>query len=293
MHDFNHEKPAPLLVPSHPRGYEPSHLLDSPSYEIAFQDKQFIDSDAARAIRIDAEVTKPEWFFERYGIRSTIIVFGSARFVDRETALERVQKAANEQALRKANQELEMSRYYELARQFAFLVSQQNQCRLDAGGNDVYNYVICTGGGPGIMEAGNRGAYEAGALSIGLNIQLPYEQHPNPYITPQLCFQFHYFAARKLHFLLRAQALVVFPGGFGTFDELFEALTLRQTNKMQKLPVIVFGREFWEKTINFNHLVETGVINPEDLELFHYVDSPEEAWEMIQAFHRSNDQLKP
>jgi len=286
MHDFNHAKPTPLLAPAGPNGYDLAQLLHSPGYEIAFQDKQFMNSDAARATRIEMEVIKPEWFFEQYKIRSTIIVFGSARFVDRETALEWVQKAQSDEELRKANRDLEMSQYYELARQFAFLVSQKNQCRPENESNEPYNYVICTGGGPGIMEAGNRGAYEAGAWSIGLNIQLPYEQRPNPYITPQLCFQFHYFATRKLHFLLRAKALVVFPGGFGTFDELFEALTLRQTNKMQMLPVIIFGREFWEKTINFNHLVDTGVISREDLELFKYADTPEEAWEMIQAFHR-------
>ena len=179
-----------------------------------------------------------------------------------------------------------MSVYYEQARAFGKLVSEENQANSDGLANNIFDYVICTGGGPGIMEAGNRGAKEAGALSIGLNIKLPFEQCPNPYISPQLCFQFHYFAIRKLHFLLRAKALVVFPGGFGTFDELFEALTLRQTEKMQKLPVIIFGKEFWEKTINFNNLVDTGVINREDLELFKYVDTPEEAWEMIQAFHR-------
>ena len=272
-------------------------LLDSPSYEIAFKDDQFMKSDAARAVRIEMEVIKPEWFFKQYGIRSTIIVFGSARFVDRETATQRLENAQKDfdgdpknerfqNALNKAKQGVEMSEYYELAREFSRLVSEKNQCDVDANHDGTYDYVICTGGGPGIMEAGNRGAHEAGALSIGLNIKLPYEQHPNPYISPQLCFQFHYFATRKLHFLLRAKALVVFPGGFGTFDEMFEALTLRQTNKMQMLPVIIFGKDFWEKTINFNHLVDTGVINREDLELFKYVDTPEEAWEMIQAFHR-------
>ena len=272
-------------------------LVHSPSYEIAFEDQEFIHSGAARALRIEAEVAKPEWFFKQYGIRSTIIVFGSARFVDRETAMGRLQKAKNDleknpneewshDALDKANHDVQMSEYYELAREFALLVSQQNQCQVDEDHDGEFDYVICTGGGPGIMEAGNRGAYEAGALSIGLNIKLPYEQHPNPYISPQLCFQFHYFAIRKLHFLLRAKALVVFPGGFGTFDELFEALTLRQTNKMQMLPVIIFGKDFWEKTINFKHLVDTGVIERADLELFKYADTPEEAWDMIQAFHR-------
>ena len=288
MHDSDFEKPAPPSL---------SQLLDSPSYEIAFKDQEFINSDAARSIRIEMEVAKPEWFFKQYGVRSTIIVFGSARFVDRETAQERLQKARSDweknpneerlqDAIHKANQDWEMSQYYELAREFADLVSQHNQCHPDIDHDGPYDYVICTGGGPGIMEAGNRGAHEAGALSIGLNIKLPYEQRPNPYISPQFCFQFHYFATRKLHFLLRAKALVVFPGGFGTLDELFEALTLRQTSKMQMLPVIIFGREFWEKTINFRHLVETGVIDRADLELFKYADTPEEAWEMIQAFHR-------
>ena len=293
MHEVDHNQ----LPAGGPQGYSQSHLLNSPSFEIAFKDSEFIHSDAARSIRIDAEVAKPEWFFKQYGIRSTIIVFGSARFVDRETALGRLQEAKKnladlphderlQDALEKANCDVKMSEYYELAREFSLLVSQQNQCRLDHAHDGLFDYVICTGGGPGIMEAGNRGAYEAGALSIGLNIKLPFEQRPNPYISPQLCFQFHYFAIRKLHFLLRAKALVVFPGGFGTLDELFEALTLRQTNKMQMLPVIIFGKEFWEKTINFKHLVETGVICREDLELFKYADSPQEAWDMILAFHR-------
>ena len=272
-------------------------LIDSPSYEIAFKDNEFIHSDPARSIRIEMEVIKPEWFMRQYGIRSTIIVFGSARFVDAETAKKRLENAQKlldadpknndaQFALKKAKRDVEMSVYYEQARVFGKLVSEENQAKPDGVGDGIFDFVICTGGGPGIMEAGNRGASEAGALSIGLNIKLPYEQHPNPYISPQLCFQFHYFAIRKLHFLLRAKALVVFPGGFGTFDELFEALTLRQTEKMQKLPVIIFGKEFWEKTINFEHLAETGVINREDLELFKYVDTPQEAWDMIKAFHR-------
>ncbi len=273
-----------------------NQLLDSPSYSLAFLDKDFILSDAARAVRIQLEVLKPEWFLHHYGIRSTIIVFGSARFVDAERASLRLAEAERaialspncekcQAALAKAKQGVQMSVYYEQAREFGRLVSEKNQMQIDDQ-TSAFDYVICTGGGPGIMEAGNRGAYEAGAMSIGLNIKLPYEQRPNPYISPQLCFQFHYFATRKLHFLLRAKALVVFPGGFGTFDELFEALTLRQTEKMQQLPVVIFGREFWEKTINFNYLVETGVIDRKDLELFKFVETPQEAWDMIEAFHR-------
>ncbi|MGL6195997.1 MAG: TIGR00730 family Rossman fold protein [Thermoguttaceae bacterium] len=272
-------------------------FTDSPSYKIAYRDPEFMNSDEARPVRVEMEVMKPEWLMRQYGIRSTIIVFGSARFVDRQHALERLTVAERateldpdsyqaKEMLRKANIDVQMSVYYEKAREFSRIVSLHNQTHDTVNKDTPFEYVICTGGGPGIMEAGNRGASEAGALSIGLNIKLPYEQQPNPYITPQLCFQFHYFAIRKLHFLLRAKALVVFPGGFGTFDELFEALTLRQTGKMQQLPVIIFGKDFWEKTINFENLVETGVINREDLELFKYTDSPEEAWEMIRAFHR-------
>ena len=272
-------------------------LLDSPSYEIAFKDQEFITSNAARAIRIHLETEKPEWILRQYGIRSTVIVFGSARFVSGNKARRLLTEAEAtlaespnnldlQDAVAGAVQRVEMSVYYDQAREFARIVSEENQTRhsLERGG--PFDYVICTGGGPGIMEAANRGAYDVGALSVGLNIKLPYEQRPNPYISPQLCFQFHYFAIRKLHFMLRAKALVVCPGGFGTFDELFEALTLRQTERMQPIPIIIFGESFWRKCIDFNSLAKTGVIDRRDLELFHFTESPREAWEIIKSFYR-------
>lgn len=271
-------------------------LLDSPSYRLAFDDPDFIMSDVARSIRLQMEVAKPEWIMRRHRIQSTVIVFGSARFVSKKKATRLLEEAQArldaqpkspelKQAVQKATVTLEMSRYYEQAREFARTVSEENQRIRQRDPQGPNDFVICTGGGPGIMEAANRGAYEAGAQSIGLNIKLPYEQRPNPYITPQLCFQFHYFAIRKLHFMLRAKALVTCPGGFGTFDELFEALTLRQTERMQPIPVIIFGEDFWRKCFNFKHLVDTGVIDREDVDLFHFTESPQEAWKIIKKFH--------
>ncbi|MDR2168548.1 MAG: TIGR00730 family Rossman fold protein [Planctomycetaceae bacterium] len=282
-------------------------LLDSPSYRLAYHDADFINGDSARSIRLQLEVSKPDVFMQRLGIRSTVIVFGSARIVSREKANARLQEVLSRGSgasdsleyrdeLSHAERLLELSEYYESAREFARLVSEANLERernnngsdninVNIDRNVVHDYVICTGGGPGIMEAANRGAHEVGGLSVGLNIQLPFEQKPNPYISPELCFQFHYFAIRKLHFMLRAKALVTYPGGFGTFDELFEALTLRQTQRMQPIPIIIFGEDFWRKVINFDHLVQMGVIARDDLELFHFTDSPQEAWNIIKSFH--------
>jgi len=273
-----------------------SHL-NSPSYEIAFRDLNFLRSDAARPLRIQLEMEKPEWFMRQAGIRSTIIVFGSARFVSHNRAHRNLEEANTKIAhspdceeaqdtVARAKQQVAMSIYYEQAREFARIVSEETMAEYPPDYPGPYDYVICTGGGPGIMEAANRGADDAGAQSIGLNIKLPYEQHPNPYTSPHLCFQFHYFNVRKLHFMLRAKALVASPGGFGTFDELFEGLTLRQTERMQLIPIILLGTEFWKKCVNFEYLVETGVINRDDLELFHFTDSPQEAWDMIKAFYR-------
>ena len=185
-----------------------------------------------------------------------------------------------QRAVARAEEISKRSHYYETAREFARLVSTVNQKE------DACDYVIITGGGPGIMEAANRGAYEMGAKSIGLNIRLPHEQQPNPYITPELCFQFHYFAMRKFHFLMRAKALVVFPGGFGTLDELFDALTLRQTGRMQEIPVIMFGREYWQRAINFTFLADSGTVEDADLDLISFAETAEEAWNMIEQFHR-------
>ncbi|MDR2754961.1 MAG: TIGR00730 family Rossman fold protein [Planctomycetaceae bacterium] len=272
-------------------------LLNSPSYSLAFLDHDFIRSDYARSIRLQLEMEKPEWFMRQYGIRSTVIVFGSARFISQKKAARLLTEAEERFAAQPDNTEfrhavktaqlhLETSVYYELAREFAKIVSEENMKQSPIENGGTFDYVICTGGGPGIMEAANRGAHEAGAPTIGLNIKLPYEQRPNPYISPQLCFQFHYFNVRKLHFMLRAKALVACPGGFGTFDELFEALTLRQTERMQQIPIILLGIDFWKNCVNFNYLVETGVINRDDLELFHLTDSPQEAWNTIKAFYR-------
>ncbi|MDR2438210.1 MAG: TIGR00730 family Rossman fold protein [Planctomycetaceae bacterium] len=272
-------------------------LLDSPSYSLAFLDHDFIRSDYARSIRLQLEMEKPEWFMRQYGIRSTVIVFGSARFISQKKA-ERLLAETEEllaaqpdntevrDAVKTAKLQLETSVYYEWAREFAKIVSEENMQHSSLENGELFDYVICTGGGPGIMEAANRGAHEAGAPTIGLNIKLPYEQRPNPYVSPQLCFQFHYFNVRKLHFMLRAKALVACPGGFGTFDELFEALTLRQTERMQQIPIILLGIDFWKGCVNFNYLVEMGVINRDDLELFHLTDSPQEAWNTIKAFYR-------
>ena len=271
--------------------------ISSPSYTIAFQDQNFIMSDHARSLRLQLEMEKPEWVMRQLGIRSTIIVFGSARFVSPNKAT-RLLNEANQRlaaspenaeakdAVAKAKIQVATSVYYTQAREFARIVAEETTAEYPPDYRGPFDYVICTGGGPGIMEAANRGAHDSGAQSVGLNIQLPYEQHPNPYMSPHLCFQFHYFNVRKLHFMLRAKAMVCCPGGFGTFDELFEGLTLRQTERMQKIPIILLGVEFWQKCVNFPYLAESGVIDRSDLELFHMTDSPQEAWNIIEAFYR-------
>jgi uncharacterized protein (TIGR00730 family) len=266
-------------------------IVESPSYRLAYQDIEFLTSPGVRPLRMQLEFLKAELTFQREQIQSTVVVFGSTRIVTRSRAQRRVeeararlaeapQDALRQRAVRQAERLLARSHYYETARRFTRLVAQEGS---QAGGPA---YVVMTGGGPGIMEAANRGACEAAARSIGLNISLPLEQRPNPYITPGLCFQFHYFAIRKFHFLLRAMALVVFPGGFGTLDELFEVLTLRQTGRMQHIPVILIGREFWEKAVDFQFLADEGTISDLDLELFRIVETAEEAWEIIRKFHR-------
>jgi uncharacterized protein (TIGR00730 family) len=267
-------------------------ILRSPSYRVAYRDVDFLASPDMRATRMELEYLKAELALQKHNIRSTIVVFGSTRIVEPAEAQARLECARADLAKRpgdpkcrravdQAERILAKCRYYELAREFARLVSSacqvQGQC----------DYVVVTGGGPGIMEAANRGAHDVGAKSIGLNIRLPLEQQPNPYITPRLCFQFHYFALRKLHFLLRAKALVVFPGGFGTLDELFDALTLRQTRRMQEIPIIVFGRDYWQHVIDFQRLADEGTIDDRDLDLICYAETPEEAWGIIQQFHRS------
>ncbi len=266
-------------------------LLRSPSYIPADRDVQFLQRDELRPLRLQLELLKPELIQREEGIRSTIVVFGSARLVEPAQAKENLARAEADlatrpndpdrrQAVEVARRRLVLARYYDEAREFGRLVS--STCQV----NGLCDFVVVTGGGPGIMEAANRGAADAGGKSVGLNITLPHEQRPNPYITPSLCFQFRYFALRKMHFLLRAKALVAFPGGFGTLDELFETLTLLQTGKVTGVAVVLVGRAFWERLINWSMLVEEGLVSPEDLTLFHYAETAREAWDLIAARHR-------
>ncbi|MCE4536371.1 LOG family protein [Pelomonas sp. P7] len=263
------------------RTLQPHPDYDSPgsSYELAFKDEAFLLRQDMRPVRMQLELMKPEVVQNEQGVTSTIVIFGSARILSADAAQALVAAAeasGDEASLRIARNKLEMSRYYEEARRFAQIATAECAQR----GRPV---VIATGGGPGIMEAGNRGAYEVGGKSVGLNIVLPHEQVPNPYITPELCFRFHYFGLRKMHFLMRALALVCFPGGFGTLDELFETLTLIQTGKSRRRPILLFGREFWTRLINVELLLETGMISPGDEKLFHYVETAEEAWTVLEA----------
>jgi len=264
-------------------------LKKSPAYRLAYEDSDFLNSDYARPARLQLELLKTEIGMRHNKIESTIVVFGSARIFDSAKAGKRVKELklklskkpvddGIKKQLRIAESVLEKSKYYDEAIEFSRLVSSECQLR------DHCEYVIVTGGGPGIMEAANRGAFEAGAKSIGLNITLPHEQAPNPYITPELCFRFHYFAIRKMHFMLRAKALVAFPGGFGTLDELFEALTLVQTGIIKPLPIVLVGKKFWKRLIDFEFLVEQGTIAEKDLNLFVYVDSAREAWNFIKNY---------
>lgn len=265
-------------------------VLRSASYRRADRDVEFLNRDELRPVRLQLELLKPELIQREEGIRSTIVVFGSARLMEPSEAkarLVRAEKAlkarphdpARRRAVAVAKRYVALAPHYDQAREFGRLVS--STCQVDGR----CEYVVVTGGGPGIMEAANRGAADVGGKSIGLNITLPQEQRPNPYITPRLCFQFRYFALRKMHFLLRAQALVAFPGGFGTLDELFDALTLLQTGKVSGVTVVLVGRAFWEKVVNWNHLVEEGLISPEDIRLFHYAETAREAWDHINR-HR-------
>lgn len=258
----------------------------STSYIPADKDTNFLQRDELRPIRIGLELLKPELIQKEEQIESTIVVFGSARLHE-PTVAEQALRRAEEQAAREphermlqqqvaiAKRQLDLAQYYDVAREFSRLVS--SSCQVDGH----CDYVIVTGGGPGIMEAANRGAADVNAKSIGLNITLPHEQHPNPYITPSLSFQFRYFAIRKMHFLIRAKALVAFPGGFGTLDELFETLTLLQTGKTESVIVVLVGRDFWERLINWQLLVECGLIAQQDLQLFHYAETAQQIWDLI------------
>ncbi len=265
-------------------------LREAPSYRIAFEDTDFLMREDLRPVRLQLELLKPEMLLRQHHINSTIVVFGSARVPSPEDADAHIRRAeaavaaapdsASARAgLMRAQRQRERVKYYEEARRFAALVS--SQAKTD-GGREC---VIITGGGPGIMEAANRGAYEIGAKSIGLNIDIPHEQEPNPYISPELCFRFHYFALRKMHFMLRARALVAFPGGFGTLDELFDALTLIQTKVIEPIPILLVGREYWHRVLPLDVMVDEGTIAPEDRDLVRFVETAEEAWQAILTAH--------
>jgi hypothetical protein len=273
-------------------------ILASGTYRLAEQDLALLARPELRPVRLLLELLKPELVLAEQGVESTIVVFGGTQIVEPAQAAARLAAAREAlarspgdarlaRALARAERIAAKSRYYEAAREFARLVSSTCQ----VGGR--CEYVVVTGGGPGIMEAANRGAFDAGAKSVGLNITLPAEQIPNPYITPELCFQFHYFALRKMHFLLRARALVAFPGGFGTLDELFETLTLRQTRRMQEIPVVLFGRDYWERVVDWRFLVEEGVVGEEHLALIDYAETPQEAWDAIARFHARRGEPPP
>ena len=265
-------------------------IMEHPSYQVAYKDLDFIGSDELRPIRLQLELLKPEKMMEAAGIQSSVVVFGGTQVASKEqadalVAAATAKLAANaddaeaKRELVRANNVLKKSRYYEDCRKFAGLVTDFNKQHRDG------EFFIKTGGGPGIMEAGNRGAYEAGGKSMALNITLPFEQEPNSYITPGLCFQFNYFAIRKMHFLLRAKAIVCFPGGFGTLDELFTVLTLRQTGRMQEVPIILYGKDYWDGIIDFQFLADQAVISDSHLKLFQYTETPEETWCVRRDFH--------
>jgi uncharacterized protein (TIGR00730 family) len=253
---------------------------EHPSYRLAFQDMDFLLREDLRPVRFQLELLKPELILDEAKIASTFVFYGSARIPEPDKAQAMLDLATDPAHRRVAERLVAKSGYYEVARELARITS-----RLPRDDRGWRHFVVCSGGGPSIMEAANRGAADVGAESVGLNIVLPHEQSPNPYVTPSLSLQFHYFALRKMHFLLRARALAAFPGGFGTFDELFELLTLIQTGKIKPMPVLLFGREFWERVVNFEALVEEGVISDRDLDIFTYVETAEEAWEVVRRFY--------
>ncbi|NJL29450.1 MAG: TIGR00730 family Rossman fold protein [Thermoanaerobaculia bacterium] len=269
-----------------------ARILESPSYRRVDDDPDLLKRDELRPARLQLEYLKPDLLMRDWGVHATIVVFGGTRILEPAAACEKLARAKAaleaapgdttlERAVQVAERVVAKSRYYEEARELGRLVAR------GAGGPGDRRLLVVTGGGPGIMEAANRGAYDEGAPSIGLNITLPHEQFPNPYITPELCFQFRYFALRKMHFLLRARALVAFPGGYGTLDELFDALCLVQTRKIDPLPIVLVGEEFWRGVLDAERLAAEGVIDPEDVELFWYAETAQEAWDGILAWYKN------
>ena len=297
-HELRRHEPLPWHRPK-PTAEDPDapsriqEILDSPSYQQADQDIDFLNLDETRGVRLQIDYQKAELLLEHHNIRHTIVVFGSTRIPEPDSARStfatlKSQLAEDpddprlQQRLRVAERLLAKSRYYATAREFGQLVGEAGK-RIDDG-----QLLVMTGGGPGIMEAANRGAFDVGSKSVGLNISLPHEQYPNPYVTADLCFRFHYFALRKLHFLMRTRALVAFPGGYGTFDELFETLTLVQTRKIKPVPVVLVGEEYWRRAFDVDFLVDEGVIDEEDRDLFWYAETAREIWDGIQQWHEAN-----
>lgn len=262
LRDSKQDRAEAVQVPDTPQ-------TRSPAYALAFADPDFMCRDELRPVRLQLELLKPELMLDEQGIESTIVMFGGAR----------IPSPANKDSARTKTL-ADLSKYYEEARKFAKLMTEKGEASEN---------VIVTGGGPGVMEAGNRGAIDAGGRSIGLNIVLPHEQAPNEYVTPELCFNFHYFAIRKMHFLMRAKAITVFPGGFGTLDETFEALTLIQTGRMERVPFLLFGRAFWESIINWDALADAGTISADDLELFRFVETAEEAIDAMENWEGAGE----
>jgi uncharacterized protein (TIGR00730 family) len=261
---------------------------ESPAYKLAFQDMDFLLREDLRPIRFQLELLKPQLLLAEAKIASTFVMYGSARIPEPAKAQALLEMASDDKNRRIAEKLVEKSKYYDVARELAAIVS-----RIPRDERGMRHFVVCSGGGPSIMEAANRGAADVGVDSVGLNIVLPHEQAPNPYVTPALSFQFHYFALRKMHFLLHARALAAFPGGFGTFDELFELLTLIQTGKIEPIPVLLFGREFWERVVNFDALVEEGVVSERDLGIFTYVETAQEAWDVVRNFYEERANRDP
>ncbi|QJU59450.1 LOG family protein [Sphingomonas sp. AP4-R1] len=251
------------------------------AYRLAYTDSEFLLRDDLRPVRFQLELLKPELLLEEAGIGSTFVVYGSARIPAPDKADAIVEAAKTDTQRRIAERLKAKSHYYEVARELAQIASRE-------GGEEdgKKQFVVCSGGGPSIMEAANRGARDVGAETVGLNIALPFEQAPNDYVTPHLSFNFHYFALRKMHFLMRARAVAVFPGGFGTFDEFFELLTLIQTGKMAVVPILLYGKDFWTKVVDFDVLVEEGVVAPQDLDLIHYCETAEEGWAHVQDYYQ-------
>jgi len=265
-------------------------ILNSPSYTPAIEDVDFLDGDDARGVRLQLDYLKPDRLLKQHGVKHTIVVFGSTRIIEPSAAQEKVEQKREalleepgdkelQRRLKVAEKILEKSHYYTVARRFSQLVASAGK-----------NLVIMTGGGPGMMEAANRGASDVGGKTVGLNITLPHEQYPNPYVSPELCFQFHYFSLRKMHFILRARALVAFPGGYGTFDELFETLTLIQTRKIKPIPIILVCESYWRNAFNIDFLVDEGVIDIEDRELFWFAETAEDIWSGLQNWYQHNDE---